>query len=139
MGYSEDFIPDGMNAFERNVKRIGDCIVAQLLSADGARQRPIAIIIGPVTTGGKNFITFLTPTNFISNAKTKYNSPAQATPKHAYGSIWAESFTPKSPKAPDTVVYPPRNAKDEPRNAGTCNFVKIWKRIVPRPAISNVV
>ena len=26
MGYSEDFIPDGMNAFERNVKRIGDCM-----------------------------------------------------------------------------------------------------------------
>ena len=31
MGYSEDFIPDGMNAFERNVKRIGDCIVAAVL------------------------------------------------------------------------------------------------------------
>lgn len=31
MGYSEDFIPDRMNAFERNVKRIGDCIVAAVL------------------------------------------------------------------------------------------------------------
>ena len=31
MGYSEDFIPDGMYAFERNVKRIGDCIVAAVL------------------------------------------------------------------------------------------------------------
>lgn len=31
MGYSEEFIPDGMNAFERNVKRIGDCIVAAVL------------------------------------------------------------------------------------------------------------
>ena len=31
MGYSEDFIPDGMNAFERNVKRIGACIVAAVL------------------------------------------------------------------------------------------------------------
>ena len=31
MGYSEDFIPDGMNAFERNVKRIWDCIVAAVL------------------------------------------------------------------------------------------------------------
>ena len=31
MGYSEDFIPDGMNAFERNVKRIGDYIVAAVL------------------------------------------------------------------------------------------------------------
>lgn len=24
----DHFIPDGMNAFERNVKRIGDCILA---------------------------------------------------------------------------------------------------------------
>ena len=32
MGYSEEFIPDGMNAFERNVKRIGDCIVAAVPS-----------------------------------------------------------------------------------------------------------
>lgn len=31
MGYSEEFIPDGMNAFERNVKRIWDCIVAMFL------------------------------------------------------------------------------------------------------------
>ena len=31
MGYSEDFIPDGMNAFERNVKRIGDFIIAGVL------------------------------------------------------------------------------------------------------------
>ena len=25
---STDFIPDGMTAFERNVKRIGDCLLA---------------------------------------------------------------------------------------------------------------
>ena len=31
MGYSEEFIPDGMYAFERNVKRIGDCVVAMVL------------------------------------------------------------------------------------------------------------
>ena len=27
-GKSTDFISDGMNAFERNVKRIGDCLLA---------------------------------------------------------------------------------------------------------------
>ena len=27
-GKPADFIPDGMNAFERNVKRIGDCLLA---------------------------------------------------------------------------------------------------------------
>ncbi|RGZ30434.1 sugar transferase, partial [Bacteroides thetaiotaomicron] len=31
MGYNDNFIPDGMNAFERNVKRIGDCIIAGIL------------------------------------------------------------------------------------------------------------
>ena len=31
MGYSEEFIPDGMNGFERNVKRVGDCIIAGVL------------------------------------------------------------------------------------------------------------
>lgn len=25
------FIPDGMNAFERNVKRVGDCMIAGIL------------------------------------------------------------------------------------------------------------
>lgn len=31
MGNNEEFIADGMNAFERNVKRIGDCIIAGIL------------------------------------------------------------------------------------------------------------
>ena len=32
MGIVRTFIPDGMNAFERNVKRIGDCIVAAVFN-----------------------------------------------------------------------------------------------------------
>ena len=32
MRYNENFIPDGMNAFERNVKRIGDCVIAVVLT-----------------------------------------------------------------------------------------------------------
>ena len=31
MEYSEEFISDGMNGFERNVKRVGDCIIASIL------------------------------------------------------------------------------------------------------------
>ena len=31
MEYSEEFISDGMNGFERNVKRVGDCIIAGVL------------------------------------------------------------------------------------------------------------
>ena len=55
----------------------------QLFTALPAKPRPIAIIIGPVTTGGKNRITFFTPTSLINAAKTRYTRPAQATPKHA--------------------------------------------------------
>ena len=35
--------------------------VVQFETADGASPRPIAIMIGPVTTGGKNLITFSMP------------------------------------------------------------------------------
>ena len=59
--------------------------VLQFVTADGARPRPIAIIIGPVTTGGKSFITLLTPTILTRAATTKYKRPAHATPRHAYG------------------------------------------------------
>lgn len=31
MEYTNGFIPDGMNSFERNVKRIGDCLIAGIL------------------------------------------------------------------------------------------------------------
>ena len=31
MEYDERFIPDGMNGFERNVKRIVDCMIAVIL------------------------------------------------------------------------------------------------------------
>ena len=31
MKISGEFIPDGMNSFERNVKRVGDCIIASIL------------------------------------------------------------------------------------------------------------
>jgi len=31
MNENERFIPDGMSAFERNVKRIGDCLFAAFL------------------------------------------------------------------------------------------------------------
>ena len=57
--------------------------VEQLFTADGARPRPIAIMIGPVTTGGKSFITFDTPTNLITKASIKYKRPAKTTPRQA--------------------------------------------------------
>ena len=60
MGYSEDFIPDGMNAFERNVKRIGDCIIAGIL----------LIIFSPLFLPRlvrRKILSFLFVKNFMQN------------------------------------------------------------------------
>ena len=46
-------------------------LVVQLLIAEPERQRPIAIIIGPTTTGGKKRITLLRPKALMSAATTK--------------------------------------------------------------------
>ena len=45
--------------------------VVQLLIATGASTRPMPMMIGPVTTGGKNFITVLTPQALTNPATTK--------------------------------------------------------------------
>ena len=60
-------------------------LLLQLCMALPERQRPIAIIIGPVTTGGKNFITRAGPNTLKRAATTKYIKPAKNTPMQAYG------------------------------------------------------
>ena len=49
----------------------------------------MAMMIGPVTTGGKKRMTFWIPKARIRPASTKYSKPAQHTPMHAYGSACA--------------------------------------------------
>ena len=65
--------------------------VAQLSIADFESERPIAIMIGPVTIGGKKRITLFTPKALMSPASMTYTSPAVATPRQAYG---RSSFSP---------------------------------------------
>ena len=55
----------------------------QLLIAEGDSVRPMAMIMGPVTMGGKNFITRPVPKSLINSASNKYRRPEQATPKQA--------------------------------------------------------
>ena len=64
-------------------------------------------------------------------ASSRYRSPEQATPKHAYGS---SSGSPCGAIA----AYPARKAKDEPRKAGTLPLDSRWNRSVPIPANSSV-
>ena len=62
-------------------------LAAQLFTAELESERPMEIMMGPVTMGGKKRMTFLTPKALKAAASTRYMSPAQATPKQAYGSI----------------------------------------------------
>ena len=46
---------------------------------------PIAIMIDPVTTGGKKRMIFFCPNALIKAANTRYRRPAAMTPRQAYG------------------------------------------------------
>ena len=45
-------------------------LVAALVMAEGARIRPMEMMMGPVTMGGKKRMTFFTPKRWISRATT---------------------------------------------------------------------
>ena len=45
--------------------------VCTLLTAEGARMRPMSMMMGPVTTGGKSFMTRLTPKAVIRPESTR--------------------------------------------------------------------
>ena len=107
--------------------------------ADGARLRPIHMMIGPVTTGGRNLMTRFTPTSLTISASIRYRSPATTIPPHAYGSFSPIGMSLNMPVLRSaTVEKPPRNANEEPRNAGTLSLVHKWKNSVPRPAHTRV-
>ena len=61
-------------------------LVLQLEMAEPDRVKPMAMMIGPVTTGGKKRITFFGPKAANKPARMKYIKPAQTTPMQAYGS-----------------------------------------------------
>ena len=58
-------------------------LVLALLMAEGARIRPMEMMMGPVTTGGKNRITLFTPKRWMSPATATYTRPAATTPPQA--------------------------------------------------------
>ena len=62
-------------------------LVAALLIALPAKFKPIIIIIGPVTIGGKYFMTFLVPNILNNKARIRYNKPAITIPPRAYANL----------------------------------------------------
>ena len=105
---------------------------SQFAMAEEERVRPIAMMIGPVTMGGKKRMTFFTPKDLNRAARITYINPAMATPKQAYGRSAGSPFG-------AMAAYPPIKAKELPRKAGTLRPVIKWNSSVPRPANSSVV
>ncbi len=58
-------------------------LVTQLLMAEFARHRPMQMMTGPVTMGGKNRMTRAAPKDLNSAESMAYMMPAQATPTPA--------------------------------------------------------
>ena len=58
-------------------------LVEALEIADGARESPIQMIMGPVTTGGRYLITFFIPISLIIKARIRYSTPATTIPPQA--------------------------------------------------------
>ena len=56
---------------------------SQLVMAEGARIRPMEMMMGPVTTGGKNFMMRRMPKVEMSRLTTRYRMPEKATPAQA--------------------------------------------------------
>ena len=63
--------------------RVGDTVTEALRPAEGARFRPIRMMMGPVTTGGRKRMTLLTPTSLITRARITYKPPATTMPPRA--------------------------------------------------------
>ena len=58
-------------------------LVWQFLMAEGARIRPMEMMMGPVTTGGKNRMMRRMPKVEISRLATRYTRPEKATAAQA--------------------------------------------------------
>ncbi len=96
-------------------------------TATGASDKPMTIIIGPVTTGGKmRSITWL-PLILTKKAKNIKTNPAATRPPNVAGiPHW---LTPNEMGA--------IKAKDEAKNTGTFPRVVSWKSNVPTPAVNK--
>ena len=109
-------------------------------TAEGARFRPMRMMMGPVTTGGRKCITRWTPTALMMAARITYSRPAMTMPPQAYCNFSEGSIVAYMPELNSAMAEkPPRKAKDEPKKAGTFSFVQKWKNRVPKPAKKRVV
>ena len=58
-------------------------LVDAFVTAEGASVRPMQMMIGPVTTGGRKRMTRFTPTVLMISARTRYKRPATTIPPQA--------------------------------------------------------
>ena len=78
-------------------------------TAEGARFRPMRTMMGPVTTGGRKYITRCTPTVFTMAARMTYSRPATTMPPQAYWSFSLGSMAAYMPLSMEAMAEkPPR-------------------------------
>ena len=92
-----------------------------------ASERPISIITGPTTTGGKSREIKPTPRRRISRLIIPYTRPTETSPQSVPG----------SPKSSVALIIGAIKAKLLPKNTGTLPLVTAWKISVPTPAVSS--
>src|SRR5699024_4334137 len=98
-----------------------------MLTAVGARLKPITIMTGPTTTGGSKCISHPVPLNLIANPMSTYITPLINN---------ATNMSPK-PCEFNPVMIGVINAKLEPKYAGIFAFVISIYNNVPMPDASK--
>ncbi|OQA29829.1 MAG: hypothetical protein BWY59_00070 [Verrucomicrobia bacterium ADurb.Bin345] len=95
----------------------------------GASCRPMTMMTGPVTMGGRNRLIVPMPPARTPALMRAYTSPVQAR---------APSVAP-TPKCSMPYWIGTMNAKELARNMGTMPPVMAWKRSVPAPAVNKAM
>ena len=92
-----------------------------------ANDRPMSMITGPTTTGGKRRAMKPTPRRRTSRLMRPYTAPTDTRPHSVPG----------RPNNSVALIIGAMNAKLLPRKMGTLPFVTAWKINVPKPAVKR--
>ena len=93
------------------------------------RERPMRMMAGPMTTGGKMRSSSFLPCHFTRALITKYTSETLVSP----------AMVPGNPHCLLAAMIGAMKAKELPRKIGTLPPVMKWNRKVPTPAVKRAV
>ena len=102
-------------------------LVLAIFTPVPAKERPISMMTGPTTTGGKSREMNPTPRRRTRVLIIPYTAPTATRPHNVPG----------SPKSSVALMIGAMKAKLLPRKTGTLPLVTAWKIKVPTPAVNN--